>query len=289
MDKLKPNQPPPNLPEDASSSRLADLEQLIVWEGELSNERIRELLGVKPVYASRLMSGLMKLLTGRAERASAHAPLKMLYVSSGDQVRSSPDAYLHMLNWLPGAPLNAGAGVVDPRLDLSLISPAIFSAIFQAIKRQQGLRISYRSMTHPLGTERLVFPHALVRAPRRWHMRAWCTERSDFLDFTLGRISAAIPDSTPFQGHGKSRDQDLGWMNMVDLLIAPHPGLTEDQGKMIAGEFFPGAASLRLKARECLAPYIIQDLRLAVNIEKQIPPEYQLVLLNVSSLNLKFS
>jgi len=289
MNKLKSDQQTPSSPEDGSSSRLVDLEQLILWEGELTNERIRELLGVKLVYASRLMSGLMKLLAGRARRASAHAPLKMAYVFPDDQTRSSPDAYLHMLNWLPGYPLTFGSGVVDARLDLSLISPAIFSAIFQSIKRQHGLRISYKSMTHPLGTERLVFPHALVRAPRRWHMRAWCTERSDFLDFTLGRISAAMSDSTPCQGNGRTQDQDLAWINVMDLVIGPHPALNEDQRKMIAGEFFPGAASLRLKVRECLAPYIAQDLRLATDLGKHVPPEYQLALLNGAVLKLQFS
>lgn len=287
MDKLKPTATTSDVTNDVSSSRLVELEQLIVWEGDISNERIRELLGVKPVYASRLMSGLMKLLTGRAERATAHAPLKMLYASSEDRARTSPDAYLHMLNSLSIAPLAGMTGVVDARLDLSLISPAVFSAIFQAIKRQQGLRISYKSMTHPLGTERLVFPHALVRAPRRWHMRAWCIERSKFLDFTLGRVSAAFLDDTPCAGHG--RDHDEAWMNVVDLLIAPHPGLSEDQRQMIASEFFPGTASLRLKARECLAPYIAQDLRLAVDMEKQMPPEYQLALINASVLKLSFS
>lgn len=287
MDNFKPTEKLSESTDDVSSSRLVDLEQLIVWEGEISNERIRELLGVRPVYASRLMSGLMKLLTGRAGRATAHAPLKMCYASSEDRACRSPDAYLHMLNGLSGAPLADGSGVVDARLDLSLISPVVFSAVFQAIKRQQGLRISYKSMTHPLGTERLVFPHALVRAPRRWHMRAWCTERSKFLDFTLGRVSAASLDDLPCVGHG--RNQDAAWMNVVDLLIAPHPGLSEDQRKMITSEFFPGAASLRLKARECLAPYIAQDLRLAVDTEKQMPPEYQLALINASVLNLSFS
>lgn len=289
MDKSKSNLMTTAITEEASSSRLADLEQLILWEGELSNERIRDLLGVKPVYASRLLSGLMKLLTGRAVRASAHAPLKMHYVAEEDQVRGSPDAYLHILNWLPGVPLNSDTGVIDVRRDLSLISPAIFSEIFQAIKRQQGLRISYKSMTHPLGTDRLVFPHALVRAPRRWHMRAWCTERSDFLDFTLGRIGAVKSDSTSHPGVGKNRSQDLGWTKVVDLLIAPHPALSEDQKKMIAGEFFPGAASLRLKARECLAPYIVQDFRLATDWRRQVPPEYQLALLNGAELNLRFA
>lgn len=289
MNKLKLNQPSVSAIEDGSSSRLEDLERLIVWEGELSNERIRELLGVKPVYASRLMSGLMKLLVGRAGRTSAHAPLKMFYGSEKDQLANSPDAYLHILNGLPGAPLISGVGIADARMDLSLISPAIFSAIFQAIRCQQGLQISYKSMNHPLGTRRLVFPHTLVRAPRRWHMRAWCTERFDFLDFTLGRISAAMLDETTSQPIDGSREQDLGWMNVVNLLIAPHPDLTEDQRKMIAEEFFPGAASLRLKVRECLAPYIIQDLRIAVDNDNQTPPEYQLALLNGSTLNLKFS
>jgi predicted DNA-binding transcriptional regulator YafY len=265
-------------------SRLAELETVTLWEGEITNERIRTLLGVKQVYASRLLSALSRRLSGRAERSTPHAPLEMLYASASDGPRKSPDPYLHLLSSYEPSDAASGA-VVDARLDLSHISPVIFSRILRAIRQTQGIEIEYRSMNHPLGTKRIVFPHSLVRAPRRWHMRAWCTEREDFRDFTLGRIGAL---SELDQKSEKLRKDDVKWNRITELAIGPHPTLDADQRKMIAAEFFPGAALLKLRVRECLAPYVIQDLRVATEFEKQTPPEYQLALMNAAKLGLEF-
>jgi hypothetical protein len=265
-------------------SRLAELETVTLWEGEITNERIRTLLGVKPVYASRLLSALWRRLSGRAERTSPHAPLEMLYASTSDQALQSPDSYLHLLNSYAHLDTSNGS-VIDARLDLSQISPVVFSRILRAIRETRGLQIEYRSMNNPLGMKRIVFPHALVRAPRRWHMRAWCVEREDFRDFTLGRIAALSELELKSE---KFREDDPKWNRIIGLTIGPHPALDSNQRKMIAAEFFPRAALLKLNVRECLAPYVIQDLRVATKYEKQTPPEYQLALLNVTDLGLDF-
>lgn len=36
--------------------------------------------------------------------------------------------------------------------------------------------------------ERVIFPHALIHAGTRWHVRAWCTLRQGYRDFNLSRI-----------------------------------------------------------------------------------------------------
>lgn len=46
---------------------------------------------------------------------------------------------------------------------------------------------------------------------------------------------------------------------------------------------------LRLKVRQCLAAYIIQDLRLSTDERKQVPPEYQLLVSNTASLPRLFT
>ncbi len=264
------------------------LEQILIWEGEITNQRIRDLLQVKPVYASILITSLMRFMGARAGRDTARAPLRMRYKGAKDKNKRTPDAYLETIKGLPGASQNPSlyAGVIDTRLDLSLVEPAVFSMILQAIEAKTGLVIEYRSMSTPKGKTRLVFPHALVRAPRRWHMRSWCNEAEDFRDFTLSRITSA--ERADQANERAFRERDASWVKVIDLKLIPHPKLTLEQQEMIAAENFPGASSMRIKCRECLAPYILQDLRVATDLSKHQPPEYQLALFNAKDLRLGF-
>lgn len=265
---------------DSAADRLTDLETVLLWEGEIDNFRIRELLGVQAVWASRLMGALRKHMGVRAARSTAHAPLRLAPGQADRERRQSPDDYLRIVAAArvaaDGEPL-----LEDARRDLSVVAPETFAAVIQAIRRGMGLQLVYRSMNHPAGTERLVFPHALVRAPRRWHMRAWCSERRDFRDFTLGRAArAALVES--LAPHRRSEDKD--WNEVVTLTVIAHPDLTVEQQTMIAAEYFPGASARQLKVRHCLVGYIIQDLRLATSADKHKPPEYQLLVSNAKKL-----
>jgi len=58
---------------------------------------------------------------------------------------------------------------------------------------------------------------------------------------------------------------------------------------MIAAEYFGGNTQMSLTVRQCLAAYIIQDLRLATDTARQRPPEYQLHVKNVAALPQLFS
>ena len=242
----------------------------------MDNERIRHLLDVKAVWASRLMGELTARMEGRAIRSSAHAPLTLL---RPDTDRLSPDQYLNVISTHHDDV--AGALIEDARMDLSSLQRGMFTACFVAARRETGLRIVYRSMGTPTGSERTVYPHSLVRAPRRWHMRAWCEERKSFRDFALARIASADPLDTPAPYR---RDDDREWNNILELVIVAHPGLSQEQQEMVAAENFPGARSRHLNARQCLASYIIQDLRLALDPVKHAPPDYQLMVGNVDKL-----
>lgn len=265
--------------ETSAPARLEDLKTVLVWEGELDNESIRDLMGVKAVWASRLLSALTKSMGRRAKRETPYAPLRLALQGNSRLGRRSPDDYLRVI---AGSKDSLRARLVeDARLDLAAVSPAVFAAAFQAITRGTGLELVYRSMSIPEGASRVVFPHALVRAPRRWHMRAWCAERLAFRDFTLGRVASVrqVEDVSPC-----GRMNDEGWNNQLELQLVSHPALTPGQRAMIAGEYFAGADSLRLKVRQCLAGYIVQDLRLATDENVQTPPDYQLWVSNAKSL-----
>ncbi|MBX3656505.1 MAG: WYL domain-containing protein [Ramlibacter sp.] len=257
-------------------SHLSHLETVLTWEGAIDNERIRQLLDVKAVWASRLMGELVQRMGRRARRASAHAPLESCDPKAS---RRSPDEYLRTVN--PAQDPAIGGIVEDARVDLSPVSPQVFSTLFRAVRQQTGVRIVYRSMNSPAGTERVIYPHAFVRAPRRWHVRAWCAQRQGYRDFTLGRMAAAerldAPNSHPQTG-------DAEWLNRLELVIVAHPALSAAQQDMIAQEYFPGGRAMRLRVRECLAGYAIQDLRLATDAFRQAPPDYQLLVSNAAKL-----
>lgn len=261
-------------------SNLTTLETVLTWEGSIDNERIRQLLDVKTVWASRLLSELSQKLGRRARRASAHAPLEL---HDARLIRRSPDEYLRAIG---GRTEQSLCMIEDARIDLSPVDPGVFSAVFRAIKRGVGVQVTYRSMTSPLGQDRVIYPHSFVRAPRRWHVRAWCSYRKDYRDFTLGRIASAKlleePSSQP-------ANEDERWQRILELLIVAHPGLTSDQQDMIAQEYFPGTQAMRLRVRECLAAYAVQDLRLALNPSQQKPPDYQLLVSNTEDLPLLFA
>ena len=149
-----------------------------------------------------------------------------------------------------------------------------------------GVLIHYRSLGHPTGSERLVFPHSMVRAARRWHVRAWCAARQDFRDFELGRIVLATP--TPDEKTGTAT-LDLQWQHRVRLLVGAHPALTDPQAALLRDEYLGGAESAEFETREALVSYVVQDLRLATQPRTQLPPAYQLALLNAASFPSAFA
>ncbi|WP_310330680.1 WYL domain-containing protein [Roseateles asaccharophilus] len=254
-----------------------DLETVLRWEGELDNARIRQLLGVKPVWASRLLAELIERLGALIKRPNKRGPIVWASPAPRSSSRQSPDAYLKLVASAPGGADALLPCLHDARIDLTAVQPSVFSAVVQAAKSGAGVKIIYRSMNHPEGLPRVVFPHALVRAPRRWHMRAWCTERRDFRDFVLSRVQTAeaVEASRPPEA---AEGRDAGWTRMVDLRLIPHPSLTEAQQNLIAAEMFPGARAKRLRVRRSLAMYVLQDLRVALDVKRDLPPEFQLAL-----------
>lgn len=264
----------------ADTTRIAELETILTWEGQIDNARIREIFGVQNVWASRLLTELVERLGPRAKRPQKHGPLHL--VRSSLAQRMSPEPYLDLLEAAPGG-LESDPLLFDTRMDLTSVSPDVFATVRQAARSGVGVRINYRSMSHPEGSERLVFPHAIVRAPRRWHMRAWCSTREDFRDFVLARVQSAELVQTPTT---HARVQDRAWNELTNLVLAPHPALTAEQQGLIAAEYFPGARARRLQVRECLVGYVLQDLRVAVDAARQVPPEYQLLLANPSDARI---
>ncbi|KDR40614.1 hypothetical protein BG61_24010 [Caballeronia glathei] len=259
------------------------MEILLRWEGELDNARLREVFSIQAVQASRLLTGFVKEFGDAVTRATPHAPITATETFRPRFAGDTPDEYLLLIQrfCLP----HVSAMVEDLRLDLAPVSSPIFAAAMQACRRRTGLRIRYRSLSQPAGQDRLVFPHTLVRAARRWHIRAWCSERSDFRDFVLGRIERAVPVPQPVPEH---MHLDTAWHEFTDLVVVPHPALPGPQARLLQDEYLGSQPSRTLHVRRCLAGYTVQDLRIAVDANRQVPPQFQLALANAHEVSTEF-
>lgn len=273
-----------SVPLTPTQQRLREMEVLLRWEGELDNARLRDVFGVQAVQASRLLSAFVAEYGAALTRATPHAPVTPTKLFKPRRAGSSPDEYLRMVDSV--GPSVRTFAVEDLRLDLSPVSATVFALANRACLKQVGLQIRYRSLTQPEGQDRLVYPHSLVRAARRWHVRAWCAQRKAFRDFALGRISKGSIEGSP-SPKGKEADQD--WNQLAKLEVIAHPALPAAQVQLLQDEYLGGATSRTVEVRRCLLGYTVQDLRLAVNPRRHTPPEFQLMLKNAAEFKEDFA
>jgi hypothetical protein len=256
--------------------RLQVMEGILDWEGEIGNARVRKLFDLQPVQASRLLADFRNRLDGRLLEDGRSKVLRL--VNPNQPCSQMPlDEYVRQTHSVE----EADGCVIDARVDFADVRPVTFAAIRKAALIKTGVAITYASMTNPVPSERVIFPHAIVHVGRRWHVRAWCAKSNEFRDFTLGRIKDAKP--APTKAPNTSAD-DVAWNRIVQVRLVAHRGLSQSQQLVVRNEYFHGTAARRQSVRACLAQYVIQDLRAAIDAEKEVPPEYQMEVTNVVEL-----
>ncbi len=180
------------------------------------------------------------------------------------------------------ADLAPGAGPVTVApWGFSRVNPNIFSRIRLAIEQGTRLKLEYRSMRTPEPHPRTVEPHSLIQAGRRWHMRANCLETGDFRDFVLGRIAKL---NMLDQKAESTVAEDTKWNTVVKVRIQAHPKLTPSQQDLVRSEYFDGTAARVQSCRGAMLPYLVQELRMALDVTKELPPEYQLAVESVEGV-----
>ena len=267
--------------ENSREARFRIIETLLLWEGEVDNQRLRSLLGVQSVQASRVLAEYAERNADQIQRPSPRSPYQAAASIKPAFSSGAIEEYLALVRGTE----ELGDIIEDARIDLTAPMPRIFSVVLRACRHNTGVTMEYRSMTNPRGNTRLIYPHTVVRAGRRWHVRAWCTERKDFRDFVIGRIRSAAIHSEP----SPIKADDTAWNNKLPLILGVHPGLDPNQNRVIRDEYFSGAVSRRLLVRSCLLLYVAQDLRAAVDPSVETPPEFQLAVTNAKELKRHLS
>lgn len=277
--------------QDSQQQRLLHLKLIFQWEGRLNNARLRELFNLSQVRASEWIREFREehpyWMRWDTRTRSFHAtPEAYLDVEGSDSYWTKNAESLTLYLALVGLP-HAVPGSYSERVvwaafpDLTAPQPRIFAALNEAIRTHQAVEITYRSMREPAPHPRIISPHNLVRAGRRWHVRAFCTKNQDFRDYTLGRI---VDVSLLGQSAEKLETDDKAWMTRVPVRLVAHPDLTLDQQSLIRFEYFNDTASRVETCRGSLVNYFIQDIRAAIDAKTQRPPDFQLAVANIQEV-----
>jgi predicted DNA-binding transcriptional regulator YafY len=273
--------------------RILLMEALLLWEGRLNNGRLRELFEMSGVRASQWIREFREShpnWTAWDTKLRSYVAEAEAYRGPGNEAenRQAEAASLARYIEMVGIPHTIGDAVVERILwsacpDLSTPSPRIFALISEAIRTHAMLEITYRSMRHPAPHSRVISPHSLVRAGRRWHVRAYCNTHQDFRDYALGRIEKVIR-SDSLAEVGAAEMHDTAWNTPVPVRLVAHPELTPEQESLIRFEYFSNTSSRVETCRGALVSYFIQDIRAATNTKKQQPPDYQLAVGNLTEV-----
>lgn len=263
-------------------NRLRQLKLLLTWEGRISNARLRELFGLSSIRASQWIRELRDqspdwLNMNSIKRSFDATPS---FYANEDGAESDLAQYLSIVG-LPHAMNSSGNPVVAAFPDITTPSPKIFSILSIAARNHRMVEITYRSMSEPKPHKRRLSPHSIVHAGRRWHVRAYCSDKKQFRDYALGRIMEANLIEMPSE---KFMDDDKAWMTEVRVRLVAHPDLTPEQESVIRFEYFKNTSARVVVCRGALVSYFIQEIRAAIDTRKQCQPDYQLAVSNIKEV-----
>lgn len=263
---------------EGRQERDARVGRILLWEGRVSRGRLIDEYDLSPVRASEWLRDFREsfpdwvvwdsklkanLATSKAYSDAERAErVSQSSVVSAMLVPYAPDT--------PGRPLSIS-------WDFARTSPRTFSRLNLAITDRLRVKFLYCSMSNPELHERTIEPHSLLRAGRRWHARGYCLQRQAFRDFVLGRMSKV-------QLLSESSDVDIAaddaWSTVLRVRLIAHPRLSAAQQQVVRSEYFNGASARVESCRAALLNYMVQELMAATDVDRQVPPDYQLAVEN---------
>lgn len=264
MAKIPHDEPSP----PSHQAQFAFIELLLAFEGLVTNERLRLRFNVGNVQASRVLAAYREMFAENIE---------LVRGEGRGRYQPSPRfkaavAELDLGEYLKQIGEDRTDGLFERvGRDMTRIEPRMFRTFNQAVRSGDAVRMTYRSMTHPKGVERVVHPKAFVYAGRRWHVRAYDWMRSEFRDFNLARVQTVQAAQHPEQP-----PDDEDWRVYVDVRLVAHPDLSSDQQRLIRDELFMGAVARVVRVRRALVRYLCRELEAAEDPTTQRPPDYQI-------------
>lgn len=198
-----------------------------------------------------------------------------------------PDPYVYLAQLrsvAEGAAASHESWIAElPKADVALtpkrdIDIEVLRKVLDAVRDGKSIEVFYQSMNRerPDPIWRRITPHAFGYDGFRWHARAYCHLTHKFKDFLLPRILDVRNRDEP----GGTGDEDWLWNNHFDVIIGPHPDLTDSQKKVIAKDYGLDHGSGVLSVRYAMLFYVLKRLGLLGDAAKQSARTQHIVTLN---------
>lgn len=264
--------------------RLEFIEFRLLWEGGINRSDIIDCFGVSVPQASKdltLYQGLApeNMIYDRSEKryfaAKTFAPrfLKPDADRYLAQLRSIGDGALGIEeSWLSQPPPFETVPVPHRHVDGENLR-----AVIDTVRGRKALEIRYQSLSanRPQAMWRWISPHAFAFDGHRWHVRAFCHIDRSFKDFLLPRI---LKTRGTAEAQAHAGDDEI-WKEIVTASLKPHPGLTDDQKRVVMQDFGMKGERLDVKVRLALLYYLLRRLDLHDFQEEKRPAREQHVVL----------
>lgn len=265
------------------AQRFAFLEQRLYWVGRANKVDLTDRFGISVPQASADVAHYEQLAPGNM--AYDYKEKAFLAMPDFRPLFMKPDAraYLSQLlliaddtidsrdTWVGAVPSHAAIPKVRRRMD-----PGILRFIVRAIHSRNAIRIIYQSMSSPEPTERWIAPHGLGFDGFRWHARAWCYKRSQFLDMVIARfISVDQDEIRPAEIDGAL---DREWNEDVIVRLAPHPDLSPAHKRVIELDYGMENGVREVPMKVALVYYF--ERHLCLDLKDAKPERQQVVILN---------
>lgn len=265
--------------------RLEFIEFRLFWEGTINRADIIECFGVSTPQASKDLS----LYQARAPGNMLYDARAKRYVAADAFVLRfldpDPYKYLSQLRAVAEGMLPASESWIAamPSADVALtpkreIDIAILRRVLEAVRESQSIDVFYQSMNsaRPDPIWRRMTPHAFGYDGFRWHVRGFCHVENKFKDFLLPRILEVGGKGEP----GQSGENDWLWNNYFDVIVGPHPELTESQKRVVAKDYGLEVDTTVLSVRYAMLFYVLKRLGLLDDAAKRSARSQHIVNVN---------
>jgi hypothetical protein len=270
--------------------RLEFIDFRLYWEGRINRKDLIEFFGISVPQAS---ADLRKYQEKAPNNIEYDKSGKFYFATANFKpVLISPDSsdYLAQLRLVSDKIYKEGESFIGdfPSFDsipnpTRSVDPEILREVLKAINRKMSLKIEYQSMSRPAPIWRRIVPYTLAHDGYRWHIRAYDYERKLFRDFLFVRI-LNIKDPEPAKIDSSA---DIRWHNFIQLKLAPHPGLTETQKRIIEKDYGMKNGTKSIKVRAALYFYLEKRLGLDESCETRSPEQQQIILANREEVKQK--
>lgn len=267
------------------TQRLEFIEFRLFWEGSINRADIRECFGVSTPQASKDLTLYQERAPGNMEydtRAKRYVAADKFVLRFLD-----PDPYVYLTqlrsvaegivpahdSWISELP--SADVALTPKRDIDM---EVLRKILDAVREGVSVDVFYQSMNkaRPEPIWRRITPHAFGYDGFRWHVRAYCHLELKFKDFLLPRILAVGGKDKP----GVTGEHDWLWNNYFDVIIGPHPDLTESQKQVVAKDYALDQGNGVLSIRYAMLFYVLKRLGLLGDATKQSARTQHIVTIN---------